>query len=395
MLGVADDLGGGHLATVPYLIYNAFRRKPCIILFLQVFGSTNVHSLWRVPSCDFLHLITKYFHKRMPRAAKSTTRGSAAASRTDPLRSKSGRSKPKRQIEAASTEQAASSLDQHEKRSIEPEIGTDQDEKQSMKPKMDTDSNYLVIVHMTLSYDPIITRLFSLPPHLALDKLHQVLQIAFGWANCHMHSFQVTLSDEKRPFPRSVAYLLPMSDDEPDMGYIRLEESDYTLHDVFSREIFSRDVFLNTEWEGSKVTPKMKLGLVYEYDHGDGWTHQITLMGRADPGLHRAMRGSDAPGVLCLGGEGHPCAEDCGSAPGWQNLKEIFTKPRKKDADDLKDWYKTTCANGDPDGLNPWKWDIFQVNKELRMLTVWASLLWIRFWSELPPRKMSERCECS
>lgn len=297
----------------------------------------------------------------MPRAAKSTTQKSAAAaSRTDPLRSKSGRSKPKQKPTpdiAASTDQATSS----------------QDGKQSNKPGIDTEPNYLIQVHMILSSDPMITRLFSLPPHLTLDKFHQVLQIAFGWAGYHMHSFNVTLTNnnEKRPYPRPVASLEPMmSDDEPDMGYIRQKESDYTLQDVFSREIFSRDVFLNTEWEGSKVTPEMKLGLEYEYDHGDGWTHQITLLGRADPGLHRAVGGSDAPAVLCLGGEGHPCAEDCGSAPGWEHLKEIFTKPRKKDPDDLKDWYKTVCANGDPEGLNPWKWDIFQVNGQLARLKV-------------------------
>lgn len=161
-----------------------------------------------------------------------------------------------------------------------------------------------------------------------------------------------------------------MSDDPLDLGYIRQNESDITLHDVFSRDIFSRDVFVNTEWERSKVTPEMELGLEYEYDHGDGWTHQITLLGRADPGLHRAMGGPDAPAVLCLGGEGHPCAEDCGSGAGWEHLKEIFTKPRKKDPDDLKDWYKTQCANGDPEGLDPWKWDIFEVNSELETVKV-------------------------
>ena len=234
--------------------------------------------------------------------------------------------------------------------------------------------NYLLMVHMTLSDDPMISRLLSLPPHLTLDKFHDVLQIAFGWAGCHMHSFTVTLldPDAKRPYPRPVACLKPMMEDEddmePDMGFIELDEADYTLQDVFSRDIFSREAFENTEWKASKVKPKMELGLEYEYDHGDSWTHNITLLGRADPGLHRMAGGPNAPAVLCFGGEGHPCAEDCGSAPGWKHLKEVFTKPRMKDPDDLKDWYKNECANGDPKGLDPWKWDNFQVNRDLSTL---------------------------
>jgi hypothetical protein len=299
----------------------------------------------------------------MPRAAKSTTRGSAAASRTDPLRSKSGRSKVKQETAADAAADSAST--------VKLESSPDPDAKQlSTTPGIDPGSNYLVIVHMTLSSDPIITRLLSLPPHMTFDIFHEVLQIAFGWANCHMHSFHVTVIDAERPYPRPVVDLQAiLLDDIPDLRDTTLLESNYTLDDVFSRRILSDDVLSNTQWKG-KVTPEMEMRLEYEYDMGDGWSHQITLLGRADPGLHRSMGGPDAPAILCLGGEGHPCAEDCGSEPGWQNLKEIFTKPRKKDPDDLKGWYKSMCANRDPDGLNPWKWDIFEVNSELGKLKI-------------------------
>jgi hypothetical protein len=68
--------------------------------------------------------------------------------------------------------------------------------------------------------------------------------------------------------------------------------------------------------------------------------------------------------AVCLGGEGHPCAEDCGGDLGWENLKNVFKKG-KKDPKGLKEWYKTSYANGDPKGLDPYKWDIFDVNDEL------------------------------
>lgn len=61
--------------------------------------------------------------------------------------------------------------------------------------------------------------------------------------------------------------------------------------------------------------------------------------------------------------QGHPCAEDCGSTPGWENLKASFKK--RGDADGQKAWYKQVCANGDPKGLDPYKWDISDVNDEL------------------------------
>jgi hypothetical protein len=61
--------------------------------------------------------------------------------------------------------------------------------------------------------------------------------------------------------------------------------------------------------------------------------------------------------------QGHPCAEDCGGSGGWESLKDAFKK--KGDAEGRKKWYKQGCGNGDPKGLDPWKWDVFDVNDEL------------------------------
>ena len=55
----------------------------------------------------------------------------------------------------------------------------------------------------------------------------------------------------------------------------------------------------------------------------------------------------------------------------FEHLKELFTQPRKKDPDDRKGWYKDQdegCGNGDPKGLDPWKWDILDVNDGLMEL---------------------------
>jgi hypothetical protein len=31
--------------------------------------------------------------------------------------------------------------------------------------------------------------------------------------------------------------------------------------------------------------------------------------------------------------QGHPCAEDCGGEGGWEGLKELFAKPKPRDAE--------------------------------------------------------------
>ncbi|KAI4263441.1 MAG: hypothetical protein L6R42_001413 [Xanthoria sp. 1 TBL-2021] len=216
---------------------------------------------------------------------------------------------------------------------------------------------------MTLSDNPTITRILSLPPSLTFAKFHQVLQIAFGWANCHMHAFNVEIMLNERGIPRPVLTLQRTFDgDEDDLDFWPKprNERNWTLRDVFERK----------EWDledGTKTTGQIHLR--YEYDMGDGWDHQIVLLGRAEKGLHNLLGGgADTPKVLCIGGEGHPCAEDCGSEPGWEDLKNAFKKQRGDKS--RRDWYKTMCANGDPKGLDPYKWDILEVNDQLREVEV-------------------------
>jgi phosphoenolpyruvate carboxylase len=48
---------------------------------------------------------------------------------------------------------------------------------------------------------------------------------------------------------------------------------------------------------------KGKVEVVYEYDHGDSWEHQIVFLGRADPALRKAMMIPDDIETVCLGGE--------------------------------------------------------------------------------------------
>lgn len=293
----------------------------------------------------------------MPKAAKSNTR--TGSSRTDPLSSKAANANKKAPpSKSAPTKQA----DSNEEPAATPKANNNMAETTGTgvhAPTSDKDQerNYLVQVAMVMSSDPTITRTLSLPPSLTFAKFHEVIQIAFGWANCHMHTFTVSYSSQPEGWPRPVLILQKIYDDD-DMGIEPKpqKEENWTLADVFEK----------TEWDGK--AGRMGDGTVslqYEYDMGDGWEHQILLFGRAQPGLHRefGLKEDGRKRVLCLDGQGHPCAEDCGSTGGWENLKKEFKK--QKGDRYLKDWYKNTCANGDPKGLDPYKWSILDVNDGL------------------------------
>ncbi|KAL8895426.1 MAG: hypothetical protein Q9207_008180 [Kuettlingeria erythrocarpa] len=176
-----------------------------------------------------------------------------------------------------------------------------------------------------------------------------------------MHSFRVEIDNpsQKRglSLPK-IALTLQSRRDLEDSGLDGevVDKSKWTIRDVIEKE----------EWDGKPVGSKADVHLMYEYDMGDGWEHQIQLLGRAEKGLHAALTGlpeEKAQRVLCVSGEGHPCAEDCGSEPGWEELEKAFTK--QKGDRELKEWYRNVCANGNKKGLDAWKWDLMDVNAAL------------------------------
>ena len=122
---------------------------------------------------------------------------------------------------------------------------------------------------------------------------------------------------------------------------------------------------LSDLYESDKSGTNIEIG--YEYDFGDDWHHSVTLLGRADSNLRRVLQIPDKFEAFCMAGEGHHCAEDCGGSSGWEGLKNVFKKGRK-DPEGLRSWYKNECINGDKEGLDPYKWDMLEVNDGLLAL---------------------------
>ncbi|KIW21994.1 uncharacterized protein PV07_12602 [Cladophialophora immunda] len=225
--------------------------------------------------------------------------------------------------------------------------------------------NYIFHCSMVCSSNPTITRLLSVPSSFTFEDMHGVMQDAFGWANCHTWSFELRRlyygEEEEREGMKTNGFVPLMvfqtdpemlKDTFPESASTYQAASKWTLSDVFEEEQYR---FTN---------------LLYEYDHGDGWEHVITLVGIEDPGFRKAMMlEAEYDSALCFAGEGHPCAEDCGGEPGWEDLKQIFAKKGSRAKDGRKNWYKTYCANGDAEGLDPYRWDMLDVNAKLQNLT--------------------------
>ena len=95
---------------------------------------------------------------------------------------------------------------------------------------------------------PEIWRLIRVPADIRMDRLHDVLQVAFGWTDSHLHQFHVI--DAKGG---TKAYI-----GRPDPDFAGTTPTQDETKSLLKN-------FL--------TNPGDRIG--YEYDFGDGWLHEI------------------------------------------------------------------------------------------------------------------------
>ena len=138
-----------------------------------------------------------------------------------------------------------------------------------------------------LEVEPIVIRVIDVPSVVTLPELHELLQAAVGWTDSHLHEFVTGDARYGVPDPESM-------EDEQD-------ESGVLLSDLPTR--FS-----------------------YLYDFGDGWDHNVEVIGP----------GADEPG--CRYGEGNCPPEDCGGPSGYTELLAALADPTHEDHRQLREW---------------------------------------------------------
>ena len=200
--------------------------------------------------------------------------------------------------------------------------------------------------------DLVINRILCVHPSTTFGSLHEILQVAFGWTNSHMHSFMiqnaVATPTMRMGFP---------------LAYVQLDSEEFEgMPGNGTPTLDAIEVKLEDTYEDPKY--KDKISTMYEYDMGDSWEHNIALIGHTTAGTKAQLGVPDEVNVFCLGGQGLGPAEDCGSPPGWEELKGCFAKLRKAGSADMRNWYKNECLN-EAKTLDTHKFDVLDVNDAL------------------------------
>jgi hypothetical protein len=167
---------------------------------------------------------------------------------------------------------------------------------------------------------PPIWRRLTVPESITLERLHGVIQIAFGWTDSHLHLFEV---DGVEYGPRG-------------------EWSDARSERVRLDRL---------------VAVGERFG--YVYDFGDDWRHTIQLEQRIPVGP-----GDSRP--RCIAGRRAGPPEDCGGIYGYRGLLEAITDPDQADAEFLgwaADALGTTTAQ--LGAYDPARFDLDEINAAL------------------------------
>ncbi len=166
------------------------------------------------------------------------------------------------------------------------------------------------VLHVELvDSHPSIWRELHVPSQYSLGQLHDILQDAFEWEDCHLHFFE---NRKRQCFG-------PPSEDELDQTF--LDEDGYTIADLATRRggVFS-----------------------YIYDFGDDWVHRITVKAIQPPEPGRRY-------PACVAGARAGPPEDSGGIYGYQDKLDALRTPKHPDRENVLEWLGDSF---DPDAFN-------------------------------------------
>ncbi len=170
---------------------------------------------------------------------------------------------------------------------------------------------------------PPIWRRVQVAADIRLSRLHDVIQVAMGWYDAHLHQFIVGR------YPDETLYGVPHPD-YGDWGPTMNDESLTKLNQILMAE---KDKF------------------TYEYDFGDGWKHIILLEKILPP-----EEGVTYP--RCIKGKRACPPEDCGGVWGYYHLLDVLADPENPEHEEMLEW-----LGGE---LDPEYFDLDEVNTRLQ-----------------------------
>jgi hypothetical protein len=174
-----------------------------------------------------------------------------------------------------------------------------------------------------LDMKPRIWRRLLVPSAIKLPKLHDLLQLAMGWTDSHLHSFEIGA----RAFSSADADLRDLQ---------MLNESKYSLAAAL----------------GDTALGEPLREFVYEYDFGDSWRHRIEVKAAARPK-------SDWFYPLCVAGARAAPPDDVGGVGGYREFLAAIGNPKHKEHRRMLVWVGGAF---DPEGF-----DLNEINRALRL----------------------------
>lgn len=153
---------------------------------------------------------------------------------------------------------------------------------------------------------PSIWRKIEVPSSVKLTSLAEIILIAMGWTNTHLHQFYAGGHC-------GTIYSTVKTDDDDDFGWgqQKLWGGDYSI---------------------GHLLKAAKDKVMFEYDFGDSWEHDVVLSKVED------YADDEQPKVRLLSGKRACPPEDCGGVWGYSELCEAMEHPRSARAREFKDW---------------------------------------------------------
>ncbi|MFI5162706.1 MAG: plasmid pRiA4b ORF-3 family protein [Sphingobacteriales bacterium] len=172
---------------------------------------------------------------------------------------------------------------------------------------------------------PTVWRRLCVPETISLHSFHEIIQMAFGWQNCHLYQFS------SHGWGSDIIY----KNIDPD----------------YDNETVSDSALVNL----SEIFVSEKQKLKYIYDFGDNWEHDIILEKVSEENIYYSE---------CIDGKGACPPEDCGGVPGYLNLINILADPKHSHHKEMREWLGLHKGSQ----LNVDKFDIVAINNRLRHL---------------------------
>jgi len=182
----------------------------------------------------------------------------------------------------------------------------------------DTGPVYQLKISLKYARPPIWRRVL-VPATIELEALHDVIQMVFSWTNSHLHQF----IDGK-------TFYQPEAEDDGWGGMSSKDSAGVRLQDLLRKE---------------------KDKIVYEYDFGDSWEHDVVL--------EKVLPNDPKQSLpVCIKGKRACPPDDCGGIPGYSQLLETLSGSDCAEKEDFLDWLDGS--------FDPEAFDLDEVNAQLR-----------------------------